>query len=443
MFPQQGQSRTPIRLAGLLGAIVVLLVALFAHFFGGPQVTGAPPSSPTVALDAAAVERGNALFTANCVACHGAKGHGDGPAAAALDPKPIDFTSPIHRGHTDADLIKWISNGVAGSAMPAFAGTLTPANIQDLVTFIRSLQAAAPPVPTPNVPDPSTCTVSPRSLESFEPAGTVTPAPAPTTAANVGPEGFQWPQGDPASQDETEGITRTITEFHACANAGDYERRLALYTDRFIRPQFDALDTAGWQQALDYAATPATIVPEGDRQWVDSITLVRKLPDGRVGAYIVAIDPVNHPHQINAVIIFAKEGDRWLIDEVHQDPTGSLAPAAPSPTAAVPSAALGTPVTSGGLVVDLVQAPTAIGTGNFTVRVTDGRGKSVIGLDVSMTLDMSGMPMDTTRIGAVEGESGMYLAELPVSMPGQWLLDVTIKRDGQPDELFRFSFVAG
>ncbi len=32
------------------------------------------------------------LFQRNCASCHGIEGRGDGPAAAALDPRPSDLT---------------------------------------------------------------------------------------------------------------------------------------------------------------------------------------------------------------------------------------------------------------------------------------------------------------------------------------------------------------
>src|SRR5439155_19153349 len=36
---------------------------------------------------------GKKLADVNCVSCHGPSGKGDGPAAAALTPKPADWTS--------------------------------------------------------------------------------------------------------------------------------------------------------------------------------------------------------------------------------------------------------------------------------------------------------------------------------------------------------------
>ena len=34
------------------------------------------------------------IFSARCTVCHGASGKGDGPGAAALNPKPRNFTDP-------------------------------------------------------------------------------------------------------------------------------------------------------------------------------------------------------------------------------------------------------------------------------------------------------------------------------------------------------------
>ena len=41
---------------------------------------------------AADADKGKALYTAKCQACHGANGQGDGPAARALPKKPADMS---------------------------------------------------------------------------------------------------------------------------------------------------------------------------------------------------------------------------------------------------------------------------------------------------------------------------------------------------------------
>lgn len=47
----------------------------------------------------------------NCVTCHGASGKGDGPAAAALNPRPADWTSKRVQDMSDGELFWKISTG--------------------------------------------------------------------------------------------------------------------------------------------------------------------------------------------------------------------------------------------------------------------------------------------------------------------------------------------
>jgi len=49
------------------------------------------PSKVAITEDARAKARD--IFTERCATCHGADGRGNGPAAANLKPKPIDFHS--------------------------------------------------------------------------------------------------------------------------------------------------------------------------------------------------------------------------------------------------------------------------------------------------------------------------------------------------------------
>jgi mono/diheme cytochrome c family protein len=52
----------------------------------------------------------------NCAPCHGPSGKGDGPAAAALNPKPADWTSDRVQKETDGSLFWKITTG--RGAMP-------------------------------------------------------------------------------------------------------------------------------------------------------------------------------------------------------------------------------------------------------------------------------------------------------------------------------------
>ena len=66
--------------------------------------------------------RGKVLYSERCAGCHGLSGAGDGPAATALDPKPIAFTDAERaRSRSLLALYEAISQGVAGTAMPSFA----------------------------------------------------------------------------------------------------------------------------------------------------------------------------------------------------------------------------------------------------------------------------------------------------------------------------------
>jgi len=103
----------------------------------------------TAQADAAA---GKDLFVkTNCNSCHGLTGMGDGPVAAALDPKPRnyvqgDFKFDANKDGkvgTDEDLALVIKNGAAaygGSAMMMPNPTLSDADVKLLVAYIRSLK---------------------------------------------------------------------------------------------------------------------------------------------------------------------------------------------------------------------------------------------------------------------------------------------------------------
>ncbi|MFQ5457732.1 MAG: c-type cytochrome [Myxococcota bacterium] len=81
---------------------------------------------------------GKQVFSTYCVACHGPSGAGDGPAAAALDPKPRDLTTGEFKyGSTDEDLFKFISTGKG--PMPPW-DSLPEADRRAVIKYIRSLK---------------------------------------------------------------------------------------------------------------------------------------------------------------------------------------------------------------------------------------------------------------------------------------------------------------
>jgi high-affinity iron transporter len=90
-------------------------------------------------LGADAASVGAEIFKTNCEACHGARGHGDGPAGAALDPAPKNLAEL--QAQTTDDYLFWrISTGKAGTSMVGWKGILTDEQIWQTVAFIRTLK---------------------------------------------------------------------------------------------------------------------------------------------------------------------------------------------------------------------------------------------------------------------------------------------------------------
>jgi|SRR5580698_7957705 cytochrome c oxidase cbb3-type subunit 3 len=108
----------------------VLLICLAALSVGCEHAPG-NPESPIVRPNEVA-DFGK-LYSENCAACHGANGQ-NGPA--------IDLANPEYQALVDdATLRKWISGGMPGTEMPAFAqsagGMLTDAQVNALIDGMR------------------------------------------------------------------------------------------------------------------------------------------------------------------------------------------------------------------------------------------------------------------------------------------------------------------
>jgi mono/diheme cytochrome c family protein len=94
---------------------------------------------------------GQALYGMHCAVCHGGGGTGDGLAAAALNPKPRDFTdgrfyidaSANNRTGEDVDLARVIRNGPGAfggsNAMQGWDGAFSDDEVRDLIAHIRTL----------------------------------------------------------------------------------------------------------------------------------------------------------------------------------------------------------------------------------------------------------------------------------------------------------------
>jgi mono/diheme cytochrome c family protein len=82
---------------------------------------------------------GAALFRTRCAPCHGAEGRGNGPAAAAMNPRPTNLADPAP-GTAVADSAQRAVIERGRRAMPAFGRLLNQAQIDTLAFFLRQLR---------------------------------------------------------------------------------------------------------------------------------------------------------------------------------------------------------------------------------------------------------------------------------------------------------------
>lgn len=108
------------------------------------EPVAAAPAAPAAAPaegggDAAAEKEAETIFTTRCGPCHGPAGKGDGAAAAALNPKPRDFSDAKWQGEvTDEHLEKIIvGGGVAVGKSPMMPPNGDLASKGAVVTALR------------------------------------------------------------------------------------------------------------------------------------------------------------------------------------------------------------------------------------------------------------------------------------------------------------------
>ncbi len=126
--------------------IVLGMIGLAAGVALSPIACRAPGSGPSAAdMKTLAAHEGYELFAAHCMACHGAMGRGDGPAAIALRVRPRDFwgercryVSTLNGVPTREDLMQTIGSGRHFGAMPA-RPNLTDKEVRILARYVREI----------------------------------------------------------------------------------------------------------------------------------------------------------------------------------------------------------------------------------------------------------------------------------------------------------------
>ena len=92
---------------------------------------------PEMKMDEATLAEGMALYTTNCLACHGASGEGN-----AIGPNLTDnfFIS----GGTDEAIYTAIHSGIPAKGMQAWTGTLSPTDLAKVTSYTISLIGTNP-----------------------------------------------------------------------------------------------------------------------------------------------------------------------------------------------------------------------------------------------------------------------------------------------------------
>ena len=174
---------------GLCAAIGLKSVTAFAAedvLKHGQDDWKAPPLDARkinpISPDEKAISLGKTLFTAGCLACHGEKGKGDGPAASSLERDgktilPGNLSNSMMWQHTDGELFWKLGEGK--SPMPSFAEALSEEQRWQVVNYIRTLalkpsvQTAAPQTPTapsPAQPETEVIAANPSTAAPKDPA---------------------------------------------------------------------------------------------------------------------------------------------------------------------------------------------------------------------------------------------------------------------------------
>lgn len=102
------------------------------------------------------LQAGKILYERKCQQCHGAQGKGDGPAASFQSPKPRDLTTDLYTIRTtpsgqlpnDDDLFKVITEGMPGTAMPAWS-MLSEKERRQLIRYIKTFSPRFTEEPAP------------------------------------------------------------------------------------------------------------------------------------------------------------------------------------------------------------------------------------------------------------------------------------------------------
>ncbi|MBI4269805.1 MAG: c-type cytochrome [Candidatus Rokubacteria bacterium] len=108
------------------------------HSLAGPQSALSPRQL--------SLEVGRRIYERECVFCHGMDGRADTEVAKVLHPPPRNFADPVEMARLDdGRMYSAIKLGRPGTAMGGHGELLTPAEIIDVMRYLRTLVQPLPP----------------------------------------------------------------------------------------------------------------------------------------------------------------------------------------------------------------------------------------------------------------------------------------------------------
>ncbi len=129
--------RTDATTNGFTQRVVVLLAAAGVLAASIAVVADEKNGGP---VPEAAMKEAQEIFSTRCSVCHGPSGKGDGPGAAALNPKPRNFTDPQWQKSVNDEYIEKIIQygGIAVGKSPTMPGNPDLSAKPDVVKGIRA-----------------------------------------------------------------------------------------------------------------------------------------------------------------------------------------------------------------------------------------------------------------------------------------------------------------
>lgn len=130
--------------ASLMGMLALILMSFKTQEANEAPPTWKAPQSADTLMDpftlssATAIKEGEKTFKADCVACHGNRGKGDGIAGSSLNPRPANLLSEAVANQSDGSLFWKIENGKP--PMPSWKDAMPAIKRWQVVIYIRELE---------------------------------------------------------------------------------------------------------------------------------------------------------------------------------------------------------------------------------------------------------------------------------------------------------------